>query len=246
MDQKLLNFNKNLECPNCKFRFNDNNLSKFSCGNCREQIFIRKINNKNYYITKIQNEEIGNIKKSYAIINKYYNSLIIYGYEQVQLENELGKLNWQDTQTIKEFIWSALNNLTLIKTEDIFTRSNLFFTMARYSIDEMDGKGVYEYQKKGFDLRLKDYAKTSSSLVNDLVIIIANQDNPICRIDNNKKFPLQEMIKNPLLPHINTGDKYGCKCMYGRTVERDKKGRIIFNDEEEIQRAIDNMKNKNK
>lgn len=244
LDDKLLSFNTELKCPYCKFNFNDEKSNKFSCRNCKQSIFIRKINDRKYYLTNTQNEEIGIIKYSYSLINKYYSTLINYGYEKVKLDNHLDKIDWQDTQALKEFILSVLDNLALINTEDDFDKSNIFFTMARFSANEMNGKNVYEFQKKGFNLRLKDYEKKSSSLVNEYVRIIVNQKNPICSIDNNIELPLQEMMKNPLLPHKNTGDIFGCQCMYGITVERDAKGSIIFNDEEEIQRAINNMKNK--
>lgn len=249
IDKKILNsqlskFNSELICPHCNINIRKDILKKFICENCKNDVYVKTVNDISYFLTKTQNTEVSNIKKIETFKNKYFNSLVTYGYEEEQLNSDYEKQNINTIDQLKEFIWCAYNKLISQCHDNLQLKSEIYFSMSFYSIREREGENLYELQKKGFDLKLKYAEETSSNLINNLVVISASPDNLVCFQDDKKTLPLQDLIKNPILPHKNTGSKYGCRCFYNFIAERDKMGRIIFNDEEEIQKAIANKNKK--
>lgn len=218
------------KCPHCGIVPKKKNTKKFKCTDCNEFVFVKKINDKYYFLTESQNKEVGEMRKFDVLKDKYFNTLVNNGYTQHQLENEFDRSHITTVEQLKDFIWLSFNNLINVHSTDLKAKSFLYFAMARFCALERNGDDVYGLQKIAFDCQLMcDRDLIKSDIVYD-VKIYSYPNNPECYKDHNKTWLYEEMIKNPILPHLVKDSKMGCTCTYSVVARIDEDGLFVWKD----------------
>lgn len=228
-DNKISNFNKVCKCPYCENIPDKKEVKKFKCKNCNKMVFVKKINDNLYFLTEVEYNEIIRLKKFDSLRNNYFNILINNGYEQNELENNFTKKNINTIDDLNKFIWSSFNDLLLDKVKNNKEKSYLYFSISYYCADERNGEDVFKFNKLGHDSKLQDFVNSVSNEMNWDVKIISSPKFPECYEDNQKKMPVEEMVKNPILPHNINNSKFGCMCVYAFEAHRDENGKLIYN-----------------
>lgn len=227
-DRKISNYNKICKCPHCGKVPDTEKNKKFKCQYCKEYVFIKKVNNISYYLTENQNTDLINLKKFDVLKNKYFNTLVNNGYDQNKLEIHFEKLNIILIEDLKDFIWSSYNYLLSINVESPGVQSLIYFNMANFCASERNGNDVFTFQKLAFDMQLKSFEKDSAKGFIWEVVIVSSPKHPECYNDNGKRIPLNEIVKNPILPHFIKDSLLGCYCSYGLSASRDENNNLIF------------------
>lgn len=229
LDQKYSQYSLS-KCPHCGMVPVEENTKKFKCNNCNEFVFVKKINYKYYFLTESQSKEVGEMRKFDALKEKYFNTLVNNGYAQNQLDNDFDRNKITSIEQLKDFIWSSLNNIVSANANDLKVKSFLYFAMARFCAMERNGDKVYDLQKIAFDCQLMcDRELVKSDIIYD-VKIYSYPTNPECYKDHNKTLPYEEMIKNPILPHLVKDSKMGCTCTYSVVARIDEDGLFVWKD----------------
>lgn len=228
-DNKISNFNKVCKCPYCENVPDKKEVKKFKCKNCNKLVFVKKVNDNRYFLTDSDYNEFVRLKKFDLLKNKYFNTLINNGYEQIELENSFTKKNINTIDDLKKFIWASFNDLLFDEVKNNKEKSSLYFSMSYYSADERNGEDVYKFNKLGHDSKLQDFVNSVSNAIDWDVMIMSSPKFPECYKDDQKKIPFEEMLKNPILPHNVSNSKYGCMCVYTFKARRDDNGNLIYN-----------------
>lgn len=227
-DNKISEFNNVCKCPYCENIPDKNEIKKFKCKNCTETVFVKKVNNNLYFLKEIEYNKLIFLKKFDTFKNKYFNTLVNNGYQQSKLESDFKKQNIDNIDSLKDFIWTSYNNLISNNLKNPGAKSLIYLSMSYFCADERNGADVFKFKKLACDSKLQDFAKTETNDFYWEVQILANPRNPECFKDNNKKVPFEDIMKNPILPHLVKDLKSGCLCTYGFTARRDANGDLIY------------------
>ena len=149
---------------------------------------------------------------------------------QNQLDNDFDRNKITSIEQLKDFIWSSLNNMVNANANDLKAKSFLYFAMARFCAMERNGDKVYDLQKIAFDCQLMCNSELVKSDIVCDVKILSYPNNPECYKDHNKTLPYEEMIKNPILPHLVKDSKMGCTCTYSVVARIDEDGLFVWKD----------------
>ncbi len=215
-------------CPYCKHNLRERQ-TKFKCSECKKEVFVKKINGVNHYLSQEENSKLIFDKKFSAMKKKNFNDLINIGYPINELERDFTKSNINSINGLKDFIWQSYNLMLSKSSSDLFKQRSIYYSMAIFSNNYENGKDTQRLLKLSADKRLIELETIikSETMLQYKVIIIGRKENKFCASDNEKIFAIDYLIQNPIIPHNQDGDKF-CQCSYHPQAERDSNGKLIF------------------
>ncbi len=226
-NQQVLDNKKNY-CPYCNHELPERK-TKFKCSECKKEVFVKKINGVNQYFTEQENSKLIFEKKFNSMKKKNFNDLINIGYPLNELERDFTKSNINSINGLKDFIWQSYNLMLSKSSSDLFKQHSIYYSMAIFSYNYEDGKDTQRLLKLSADKRLIEVEAIikSETMLQYKVTIIGRKENKFCASDSEKIFDIDYLIKNPIIPHNQDGDKF-CQCSYHPYAERDSDGKLIF------------------
>lgn len=231
IERKFSQFSTECKCPYCGTRLEKEVINKFKCTSCKQIVFVKKVNDKRYFLTEEENIEMINVKEFESVKNRYFNTLVNNGYDQNKLEKDFDKHNILNIDALRDFIFTSYNHLISVNSKNAQAQSLIYFAMANFCSIEKQGINVYGIQKLAFDLQLKSYSEGAELLnYNCDVRIYSYSDRKECSNDHGRIVPYLDMVKNPILPHLGTDPNFLCSCTYSLVARSDENGIFTFNE----------------
>lgn len=107
IERKFSQFSTECKCPYCGTKPEKEVKNKFKCTSCKQIAFVKKVNDKRYFLTEEENIEMINVKEFESVKNRYFNTLVNNGYEQNKLEKDFEKHNILNIDALRDFILTS-------------------------------------------------------------------------------------------------------------------------------------------
>lgn len=173
------------------------------------------------------------LKKFNRLKSKYFSKLVSLNYPKEILDKEYLQCDITEgnLHRLKDFIWSSFNTAIYLNRKRFQFQSFTYLNMAEFNMNEEDGKMVEELKKLSADSLVNDFLSKDNSIIPYEGSISVREDAcSVCKVDKNKKFDVQELIKRHPLPHKNcTCSGMGCNCRLVFSAKRDEDGKLILN-----------------
>ncbi|WP_343680003.1 hypothetical protein [Chryseobacterium arthrosphaerae] len=175
-----------------------------------------------------------NIDKFNKLKLKYFKILSDLGIKNMKLNLELtaSRLNYDDIDGLKSFIWTKFNSIVKENINDNYKLQNIYFEMEQFLKTEQKEKDATYIRELFFQAKLKAGKESLNGIIMDVVLIAKNKPNvcEVCKKDNGKKYSIDKALKSHILPHKKCKCDNGCICTLGFVAKRDNQGKLIFVD----------------
>jgi DNA-directed RNA polymerase subunit RPC12/RpoP len=221
---KKINDQKKAECPYCHSTLKKVPARKTKCPRCGKLIFVktRPKDRARVVVTEEQAKKIEDEWSATGIANEPF----IGGEEEFNKEKDLLRVRFKGKEpSISDIKWGLLNKRAseAMKKSDFSALSGIYFQMALQKHEE--GKDCYIEQVQAQKMQLM--ALKQNDVVSH-VEILSKDGCEECKKLNEKKFTLEEALKNNPLPVAHCTHKLNnnapsswCRCTYLPVVSDD-------------------------
>ncbi|KAA2223036.1 hypothetical protein [Chryseobacterium sediminis] len=175
-----------------------------------------------------------NIDKFNKLKLKYLKKISDLGINKVKLDKDFieSKLNNDDVNGLKNFIWRKLNSLVKINDKNFSKLQLIYFEMEQFIKSEQKSKDSTYVRTLYFESLIKSSEELSKGVLLEVLIIVQNSPHicDACKKDKGKTYNFNYALNNHILPHKDCTCKSGCICNMGVSGKRDSNGRLIYID----------------
>jgi hypothetical protein len=215
-------------CPYCKKILMKFPIRKTKCPNCKNFIFIRRLNDSRFktLITEEQAQEIDIEREKEYSKYRGFHDLEKFGVTKDEFlkRKEEHYLKYGIENNNNDVVWSLFNELLIKKAYDVDNLRMIYYTMA--VILHQEGKDNFKLLQLSVKALLDSYQH--SNLVLNFQIIGCKDSCENCREMDGKIISIEEAYLLPIPCRECTHSIGFCRCTYSVVPIRDSEGMLIL------------------
>jgi hypothetical protein len=212
------------ECPHCKFLFDEMPKRKRKCPQCKEDIYVKKENDKSFF-RLVDEKEASKIDDYNTYLRreaKVKNILSEYGIT----ENEFNKskIEWNTKFTnetkLRDFLWGMYNK-ALSKNSNNLQALKMIYLHSAHFLNE-EGRDTQPSLKEMKKVELQQISLNGQSINKKLKAEIAGDKNcDYGKKINGKTYSLEKALSEMPIPSGKcTNENKFCNCIYVTSIQR--------------------------